>query len=100
MAALLAGCSPAVYAPPPPQLVATAVTADLGSGEDEVSLVVVELMCRPCAARIVEGSRELPGVTSVRMVLATKTLTVRFATSITARDRIVEQVEDLVARTQ
>lgn len=61
---------------------------------------VIELMCRPCASQIVQDARELPGVTSVRMELATKTLTLRFETSLTGRDRIVSAVEDIVARVQ
>jgi len=87
-------------APPPPHLVQAAAPSDLAAGEDEVSMEIVELMCRPCASQIVSGSKELPGVTSVHMELATKTLTLRFETSVTARDRVVAAVEDLVARVQ
>ncbi len=61
---------------------------------------VIELMCRPCASQIVQDARQLPGVTSVQMELATKTLTLRFDTSITGRDSVVSEVEDIVARVQ
>lgn len=68
--------------------------------EDEVSLEIVELMCRPCAAQIVGDSRQLPGVTGVHMELATKTLTVRFDTTVTRRDRVIASVEHIVAKIQ
>lgn len=61
---------------------------------------VIELMCRPCAQQIVQRSRDLPGVTSVRMELSTKTLTLRFETGVTAADRVVAEVEDIVAQVQ
>lgn len=87
-------------APPPPHLVRAASAEVLAAGEDEVSMEVIALMCRPCASQIVHDAKELPGVTSVRMELATKTLTLRFETSVTGRDRIVSAVEDIVARVQ
>lgn len=61
---------------------------------------VIELMCRPCAQQIVQSAKDLPGVTNVRMELSTKTLTLRFATGVTAADRVVAEVEDIVARVQ
>lgn len=72
----------------------------LAPSEDEVSLEIVELMCRPCAARIVGDSRQLPGVTGVHLELATKTLTVRFDTALTQRARIIASVEHIVAKIQ
>lgn len=87
-------------APPPPHLVQTTSSDALGAGEDEVSMQVIELMCRPCAQQIVQSSKELPGVTSVRMELSTKTLTLRFETSVTAATQVVAEVEEIVARVQ
>ena len=65
-----------------------------------MTLEIVELMCRPCAAQIVSGSRALPGVTSVSMELATKTLTLRYDTAVIARERLVSSVERIVANIQ
>ena len=85
---------------PPPHLVPTVVRAELAPGEDEVSMEIIELMCRPCATRIVGDAKRLPGVTAVHMELATKTLTVVFDTSLTGRARIVASVEDIVGHIQ
>ena len=99
---LSAACAPRVpgAAPPPPHLVQAAASDALAPGEAEVSMEVIELMCRPCASQIVQDAKELPGVTSVRMELATKTLALRFEISATSRDRVVAAVEDIVARVQ
>lgn len=84
-----------------PQVVDSATaSADLAIGQDEVSMEIVELMCNPCAAQIVSKSRLLPGVTKVSMVLATKTLTVRYDTGLTARDSVIASVEQIVANIQ
>jgi len=102
-ATLLAACSAATFpaaAPPPPRLVQAAPSDDLAAGQDEVSMEIIELMCRPCAARIVGDARLLPGVTSVHMELATKTLTLRFDTGLTGRDRVIASVEQIVASIQ
>lgn len=61
---------------------------------------IVELMCRPCASQIVAGAKELPGIVTVHMELATKTLTLVFDTSLTQRDRVVASVEEIVGRIQ
>jgi len=61
---------------------------------------IIELMCRPCASQIVGNARLLPGVTSVYMELATKTLTLRFDTSLTQRDQVIASVEQIVAQIQ
>ena len=102
LAALLVACSRALpaAAPPPPHLVQAAPSEDLAAGQDEVSMEIIELMCRPCAAQIVSGSRELPGVSSVTMELATKTLTLRFDTGLTDKDRVIAAVEQIVANIQ
>jgi copper chaperone CopZ len=100
--AFLVGCSGALpaAAPPPPRLVQLAPSEDLAAGQDEVSMEIVELMCRPCASQIVGDARLLPGVTSVHMELATKTLTLRFDTGVTQRDRVIASVEQIVAQIQ
>lgn len=61
---------------------------------------VIELMCRPCASQIVGDSKLLPGVTGVHMELVTKTLTLRFDTTVTQRDRVIASVEEIVGRIQ
>jgi len=86
---------------PAPQVIDTAATSvDLSANENEVSMEIVELMCNPCAAQIVSKSRLLPGVTKVSMVLATKTLTVRYDTELTGRDSVIASVEQIVASIQ
>jgi copper chaperone CopZ len=100
--ALLIGCGSALpaAAPPPPRLVQAGPAEDLAPGQDEVSMEIIELMCRPCASQIVGESRNLPGVTSVRMELATKTLTLRYDTALTAKERVIASVEQIVASIQ
>ena len=61
---------------------------------------IIELMCRPCASQIVGESRVLPGVTNVQMQLATKTLTLRFDTTLTQKARVISAVEHIVASIQ
>ena len=102
VAALLVGCgaTPPAAAPPPPRLLYVAPAVDLAAGEEELSMEIIELMCRPCAAKIVSGSRALAGVTSVSMELPTRTLTVRFDTSVTDRAAVFAAVEQIVASIQ
>lgn len=76
------------------------VSSDVVANEDEVAMEIIELMCNPCAAQIVGQSRLLPGVTHVSMVLASKTMTVRFDTSLTRRDQVIASVEQIVASIQ
>jgi len=102
-AALLIACGsplPAAKLPTPQVIDSAAASTDLAVGEDEVSMEIIELMCNPCAAQIVSKSRLLPGVTKVSMVLATKTLTVRYDTGLTGRDSVISSVEQIVASIQ
>jgi copper chaperone CopZ len=98
--ALLVSCGAGATAAPPPHLVQGVAAADLAAGEDEVTMEIIELMCRPCASQIVADSRGLPGVTAVHMELATKTLTLRFDTHVTAKRSVIAAVEDIVSRIQ
>ena len=61
---------------------------------------IIELMCRPCASQIVGQSEHLPGITSVHMTLETKTLTLRYDTTVTGRDQVIASVEQIVASIQ
>jgi copper chaperone CopZ len=106
LTALLVACGgrtvalPAALLPAPRAIEGAAVSADLSASEDEVSMEVIELMCNPCAAQIVGKSRLVPGVTHVSMVLASKTLTVRFDRALVARDAVISSVEQIVASIQ
>jgi copper chaperone CopZ len=99
-AALLLACEAPASAPPVPRVLNSVPVADVATAQEDLSLEVIELMCSPCAAQIVSKSRQLPGVTHVSMVLATKTLTVRFDTTQTARERVIASVEQIVASVQ
>ena len=61
---------------------------------------VIELMCSPCAAQIVGRSRLIPGVSQVSMVLATKTLTLRYDPKLVGRETLIASVEQIVATIQ
>ena len=101
-AALLVACGSAAPTAdlPPPRVLNAAQSADLTAGEEEISMEIIELMCNPCAAQIVSRSRLLPGVTDVSMILASKTLIVRFDTSRTERGTVIASVEEIVATIQ
>lgn len=104
--ALFITCGGPVAALPAPDLPAprvvdvATVSADVATNEDEISMEIIELMCNPCAAQIVGKSRLVPGVTHVSMVLASKTMTVRYDRSLIARDRVIASVEQIVASIQ
>ena len=98
--ALLLSCSAGATAAPPPHLVQGVVAADLAAGEDEVTMEIIELMCRPCASQIVGQSERIPGITSVHMEIETKTLTLRFDTRYIAKDEVIASVEQIVANIQ
>ena len=102
--ALLAACGGSAALPahlPVPQVLDSApVSADVAANEDEVSMEIIELMCNPCAAQIVGKSRLVPGVTHVSMVLASKTMTVRFDRTLIGRDQVIASVEQIVASIQ
>jgi copper chaperone CopZ len=95
-----AAALPAADLPAPRVIDSAAVSADVAGNEDEVSMEIIELMCNPCAAQIVGKSRLVPGVTHVSMVLASKTMTVRYDRSLIARDQLIASVEQIVASIQ
>ena len=98
----LASCARTVpaAAPPPAHVVQAAQAEDLAPGQDEVSMEIIELMCRPCASQIVGQSERIPGITSVHLELETKTLTLRFETRYIAKDQVIASVEQIVANIQ
>ncbi len=99
--ALLIACGTQPAALPAPRLLEGAPTsADVEDDQAELSMEVIELMCSPCAAQIVSQSRLVPGVTHVSMVLATKTLTVRFDPERITRQALIASVEQIVATIQ
>ena len=104
--ALLVACGgpaaalPAADLPAPRVIDSAAVSADVSANEDEVSMEIIELMCNPCAAQIVGKSRLVPGVTHVSMVLASKTMTVRYDRTLIARTQVIASVEQIVASIQ
>ena len=80
-----------------------AVTRDLppvtlvASANDEVTVNVLELICRTCYEYIVGGCREIEGVASVQVDRRERLITIHFDSSLTTRARVVAAVEDLVA---
>jgi copper chaperone CopZ len=92
-----AAALPAADLPAPRVIDSATVSTDVAANEDEVSMEIIELMCNPCASQIVGKSRLVPGVTHVSMVLASKTLTVRFDRDLIARDQVIASVEEIVA---
>ena len=100
LAALLLACEAPASALPAPRVLNSVPVADVATAQEDLSLEVIELMCNPCAAQIVGKSRLVPGVTRVSMVLASKTLTVRFDRALVARDAVISSVEQIVASIQ
>jgi copper chaperone CopZ len=75
--------------PPPVTLVASA--------NDEVTVNVLELICRTCYEHIVGGCRDIAGVASVQVDRRERLITIHFDSSVTTRTRVVAAVEELVA---
>ena len=74
---------------PPVTVVATA--------NDEITVNVLEVMCQSCAAHILAGCREIPGVASVDIDRKAKLITLHFDSSLTSRDRILAAVDEVVS---
>jgi len=75
--------------PPPVTVVASA--------NDEVTVNVLELICRTCYEHIVAGCHDIEGVASVDVDRSQRLLTIHFDSSLTTRARVVAAVDDLVA---
>jgi copper chaperone CopZ len=54
-------------------------------------------MCQSCAAHILAGCREIPGVASVDIDRKAKLITLHFDSSLTSRDRILAAVDEVVS---
>jgi len=80
-----------------------AVTRDLppvtlvASANDEVTVNVLELICRTCYEHIVAGCRDINGVASVQVDRRERLITIHFDSSLTTRARVVAAVDELVA---
>jgi copper chaperone CopZ len=93
-ALFLGACAPAVSKTearglPPVTLVASA--------NEEVTVNVLEMICQSCAEHIVAGCRHIEGVASVEADRRGKTITLRFDSSLTTRERVLAAVDDVVA---
>jgi copper chaperone CopZ len=79
------------------------VTRDLppvtlvASANDEVTVNVLELICRTCYEHIVGGCRAIEGVASVQVDRRERLITIHFDSSLTTSARVVAAVDELVA---
>jgi copper chaperone CopZ len=69
----------------------------VASANDEVTVNVLELICRSCYEHIVAGCHDIEGVASVDVDRSQRLLTIHFDSSMTTRARVVAAVDDLVA---
>ena len=69
----------------------------VASANEVVTLNVLELICQTCAEHIVAGCRRIEGVASVEADRKEKTITLRYDSSLTTRERVVAAVDDVVA---
>ena len=69
----------------------------VASASDQVTMNVLELVCRSCAQHVLSGCREIPGVASVEMDLRTKQLTLHFDAALTTRERVIAAVDAVVS---
>ncbi len=69
----------------------------VASANDEVTVNVLELICRTCYEHIIAGCRQIDGVASVAVDRRERLITIHFDSSLTTRARVVAAVEDLVA---
>ena len=82
---------------------AKTVTRDLppvtlvASANDEVTVNVLELLCRTCYEHIVGGCRDIEGVASVQVDRRERLITIHFDSSLTTSARVVAAVDELVA---
>ena len=69
----------------------------VASANDEVTVNVLELICKSCAEHILAGSRQIEGVVSIEVDRKERLVTLRFDSSLTTRARILAAVDELVA---
>ena len=69
----------------------------VASANDEVTVYVLELICRSCAEHILAGCRQIEGVASVEVDRREKLITLHFDSSLTTRARVLAAVDDVVA---
>lgn len=69
----------------------------VASADGEVTVNVLELVCRSCYEHIVFGCREIEGVVSVDIDLREKLITLHFDSSLTTHARVLAAVDEVVA---
>jgi copper chaperone CopZ len=69
----------------------------VASGNEEVTVDVLELMCQTCIEHILAGCRRIDGVASVAISRRDRLITLYFDSSVTTRARVVAAVDDVVA---
>ncbi len=69
----------------------------VASANDEVTVNVLELICRSCVEHILAGCRQIEGVASIEVDRRERLMTVHFDSSVTTRARILAAVDDVVA---
>jgi copper chaperone CopZ len=69
----------------------------VASANDEVTVNVLELVCKSCAEHILAGCRQIEGVASVAVDRKERLITLHFDPSLTSRARVLAAVDDVVA---
>ena len=69
----------------------------VASSNDEVTVNVLELICRSCAEHVLAGCRQIEGVASVAVDRRERLITLYFDSAVTTRDRVLAAVDDVVA---
>jgi copper chaperone CopZ len=69
----------------------------VATANDEVTVNVLELLCRSCYDHIVFGCREIDGVASVDVDLKEKLITLHFDSSLTTQARVLAAIDEVVA---
>ena len=69
----------------------------VASSNDEVTVNVLELICRSCAEHVLAGCRQIAGVASVAVDRRERLITLYFDSAVTTRERVLAAVDDVVA---
>jgi len=69
----------------------------VASSSDEVTVNVLELVCRSCAEHVIAGCRQIAGVASVAVDRQERLITLYFDSAVTTRERVLAAVDDVVA---